>query len=95
MVEVTRDVHGETLLLVQRCSFRMLWKHGRGLSRICDTGFVGFKSFGVMTFFRPAMVVTVDPVDQRVFKADVVTRFFGFDPLVTEDFFPFGGVYTN
>ena len=31
-----------------------------------------------------------DPVEERLFKTDVVTRFFTLDPFVAEDFLPLG-----
>ena len=34
------------------------------------------------------------PVKKSSFKTDVTTSFFAFNPLVTENFFPFGQEFT-
>ena len=38
----------------------------------------------------PAGPMLDDPVEQRLFKADIVSHFFALNPLMTEDFCPFG-----
>ena len=38
----------------------------------------------------PALAVFPNPVEQRALKTDVVAQSFGFQPFVTQDFFPLG-----
>src|SRR5690606_1817936 len=60
----------------------------RGLLRL--VGGDGLGRGGRAAGIAPAFAVFADPVEQGAFEADVVTESFGLDPLVTEDFFPFG-----
>ena len=43
----------------------------------------------VMTGLPPFRAVFDDPIRQRAFESDVVPRFFGFDPFVTQDLLTF------
>ena len=38
----------------------------------------------------PTGTVLDDPVEQRLFKANVMARFFALNPFMTENFGPFG-----
>lgn len=42
----------------------------------------------------PRCAMLQHPVKKSSFKTDVATGFFAFNPLVTENFFPFGQEFT-
>jgi hypothetical protein len=46
--------------------------------------------FLVLTAPSPFGAVPHNPIGQRTFKADVMTGFFRFNPLVLQNFFPLG-----